>query len=147
MLAQAPAASGSAAVPSAEAQGALVAPESSAEALKRGSLAGRRLRQPRRAPPLLAALLLCGARGVSATAYPGAAAATQLAASIAAASIAAGPLARRPLRAGLINVLPPGQPAQLGVDGFSRLVSVDSLAAAAGACRLACQCSRGRALR
>ena len=81
----------------------------------------------------LAALLACGARLATAASitYPGPAAATQLSVAQAAASIAAGPLGSRPLKAGLINVLPPDAPNQLGVDGFSRLAAVDSAAAAA----------------
>jgi hypothetical protein len=88
----------------------------------------------RRAPPAsrlsLAALLLCGTRCALAAvaAYPGPVAATQLAVAQAAAAIKAGPLGSRPLKAGLINVLPPSAPAQLGVDGFSRLAGLDSLA-------------------
>lgn len=35
----------------------------------------------------------------------------------------------RPLRVGLLNVLPPGAPQQLGVDGFARLTSATSVAA------------------
>ena len=81
----------------------------------------------------LAVLLACGSRFATATTitYSGPVAATQLSIAQAAASIAAGPLGSRPLKAGLINVLPPDAPAQLGVDGFSRLAAVDSAAAAA----------------
>ena len=93
---------------------------------------GRRRSQP--TTRLSLALLLCSTRCVLAAAvgaYPGPAAATQLAVAQAAAAIAAGPLGSRPLKAGLINVLPPSAPAQLGVDGFSRLAGLDSGAAAA----------------
>ena len=102
------------------------------------AVTGHAFRRPsrlRRRPSrqALAALLACGARLATASVatYPGPVAATQLSVAQAAASIAAGPLASRPLRAGLINVLPPNAPAQLGVDGFSRLAAVDSAGATA----------------
>ena len=75
--------------------------------------------------PILAAVAL-PRHAASTYAGPGAANAAAISASVA--TLAA---LGRPLHVGLLNVLPPGAPTQLGIDGFARLSSATSAAASA----------------